>query len=395
MGTPGRTFCAVMLAGIVGACVGPTAPDAGPTPPASPQTARSPSPVPSRVTVLASGDVLVHDSVAGRARSNAAGVNQPFDFRPMFADVRPIVSEADLAICHLETPLSRDNTRLSYYPIFNVPRQVAPALADAGYDACSTASNHSLDRGFGGVAATLDVLDAAGMRHTGTARTAAEAATPALFEVEGVRVALLSYTYGLNGLPLPPGRPWAANLIDAERIVSDARAARGAGAEVVLLSLHWGAEYRTRPTAFQRGVASNVLRSGAVDVIFGHHAHVVQPIGRMAERAVIYGMGNHLSGQVGRCCPAGTEDGVMVRVTFEKTPSGVRVVEVGYVPTWVEPGTYRIVPVAEALANPATSGTGRRELVASWCRTTRALRLLGAQTWGVAPLKVPDPPPRC
>jgi Bacterial capsule synthesis protein PGA_cap len=122
-------------------------------------------------TLIASGDVLTHAAVLERARAYGRGVGQPYDFRPMFADLRPIVSGADLAVCHLEVPLSRTGRDSSGWPAFNASPQLARALRWAGYDACSTASNHSMDKGAQGVAATLAVMDRAGLRHAGMAQT--------------------------------------------------------------------------------------------------------------------------------------------------------------------------------------------------------------------------------
>jgi len=131
------------------------------------------------LTLVASGDVLPHGPVLRRAGEDGAKSGQPYDFRPMLAELRPLVGGADLAVCHLEVPLSRDGRDIASWPSFNAPPQLATALRWAGYDACSTASNHAMDRGAAGVAATLDVLDQAGLRHDGTARHAAEAAPPA------------------------------------------------------------------------------------------------------------------------------------------------------------------------------------------------------------------------
>jgi len=172
--------------------------------------------------VLASGDVLAHRSVVDRARAYGVRSGRPYDFGPMFAAIRPLVSAADLAVCHLETPLSPTGRNLSGYPRFNAPPQLAAAIGAAGYDACSVASNHAMDQGVQGVAGTLAVLDKAGLRHAGTGRTPREA-RPRILAVRGVRVALLSYTYGLNGFRLPRGRPWLVNLIRPGRILADAR----------------------------------------------------------------------------------------------------------------------------------------------------------------------------
>jgi poly-gamma-glutamate synthesis protein (capsule biosynthesis protein) len=313
-------------------------------------------------TIAATGDILVHAEVAARAGQ---------DFRPLFAEARLILAAADLAVCHLETPLSADGADLSYGPRFTVPGALAPAIADAGYDACSTASNHALDAGEAGVRATLDLLDATGVRHAGTARDRSEAGGPLLVSVPGATVGLIGYTYGFNGPDPSPDRAWLANRIDEDRILADARAARAAGADFVVVSLHWGTEYQPRPDPDQRALARRLLASPAVDLLLGHHAHVVQPVERIGDKFVAYGLGNFVSGQSGHCCPS-PGDGVIARVTVEKTATGFRVTRFAFTPTTVEPGTYQVRPVALALAGALTPPQ-RSALEASWCATVAAM----------------------
>jgi poly-gamma-glutamate synthesis protein (capsule biosynthesis protein) len=347
--------------------------DRTPSPTMSGQRDRAPSPTSRQFTLVASGDVLIHDPLLRQARVYGRRVSRPYDFRPMFADIRPIVSAADLAVCHLEVPLSRNERNLSSWPAFNAPPQVATALRWAGYDACSTASNHSMDKGRRGVAATLDVMDAAGLRHAGTARTPQEARATTIIDVRGVRVALLSYTYGLNGGRVPPSRSWLVKVIDRRRIVGDARAARRAGAQFVVVLLHWGQEYRSAPTPLQRDLARRLLRTPEVDLILGHHVHVVQPIQRIGDKWVAYGMGNSLSNQTPSCCAAGSQDGVLVKVTVVGDEGRLRAREVRYIPTWVEHPSFRIRPVLASLANRSLSAGTRRALEASRDRTRRAV----------------------
>jgi poly-gamma-glutamate capsule biosynthesis protein CapA/YwtB (metallophosphatase superfamily) len=337
--------------------------------PRRPATATTP---PRSFTLLASGDVLAHGSVQARARAYGARSGHPYDFRPMFAPIRPLVSAADLAVCHLETPLSASGRHLSGYPRFNAPPQLAAALRAAGYDACSVASNHAMDQGLRGVAGTLAVLDRAGLRHAGTARSPGEA-RPRLLTVRRVRVALLSYSYGLNGFRLPRRRPWLVNLLDPGRILADARAARRAGSRFTVVFLHWGQEYRSTPTPAQRGLARRLLADPSVDLIVGHHAHVVQPIRHVNGKWVAFGMGNSLSAQSAACCPAATQDGLLLQVTVVEKAGRLVVGRIGYVPTWVEHPSYRILPVVKALARRSSSPATRAMLRASLRRTTAAV----------------------
>jgi len=324
-------------------------------------------------TLIASGDVLPHGPVLRQAAAYGRRAGRPYDFRPMFADLRPILAQADLAVCHLEVPLSPSGQDISSWPAFNAPPQLAKALRWAGYDACSTASNHSMDQGPQGVAATLAVMDGAGLGHPGMARTAKEADRTTMLEVRGLRVALLSYTYGLNSGRLPPDRPWLVKLIEPSRILADARAARAAGAQFVVVLLHWGQEYQSTPTPLQRELARRLLAAPEIDLILGHHVHVVQPIERVGAKWVAFGMGNSLSNQTPSCCAAGAQDGVLVKVTVAEHAGRLRVRQVRYVPTWVEHPSFRIRPVLTALADRSLPPATRRALQASRDRTRQAV----------------------
>ncbi|MCM2580117.1 CapA family protein [Streptomyces meridianus] len=277
-----------------------------------------------RFTLIASGDVLPHDSVIRQAHQDAQGAEPDHDFRPMLAGVKPIVSKADLALCHMETVYGPEGGPFTGYPMFVSPPQVAEALADTGYDGCSTASNHTLDAGTAGVERTLGALDKAGVRHAGSARSADEADRPVLLRAGPATVGHLSYTYGTNGIPVPEDRPWTVNLIDEKRIVADARAARKAGADVVVVSLHWGTEWQQAPDEQQLSLARllTAARSGggpAIDLILGTHNHVPQPYEKVNGTWVVYGMGDQLAGSMinhaGAHDPRG-DQGSLARFTF-------------------------------------------------------------------------------
>ena len=166
-----------------------------------------------------------------------------------------------------------------------------------------------------------------------------------MLDVDGAKVAHLSYSFGFNGFTRE--REWQANLIEVRRILDDARRARDRGSDFTLVSLHWGVEPLTTPTAFQTQVAERLTRSRFVDAIVGHHAHVVQPVERVNGKVVAYGMGNFLSGMwPSRMWPGGVEDGVIVVLRVERRGDAYRVTTVRTVPTTVEYGTWRILPAA-------------------------------------------------
>jgi Bacterial capsule synthesis protein PGA_cap len=327
------------------------------------------------VTLALTGDVLVHDNVWASARRSAGG--RGFDFRPMLADLRPRIAAADLALCHLETPLAPADGPFSSYPLFSTPPQVAGALRRLGYDGCTTASNHSVDQGFSGVTRTLDVLDDVGLAHTGTARSPAEAGRVVMLHRHGMSIAWLAATYGTNGMPVE--KPWSVELIDVDHLLAQARRARAAGADAVVVALHWGEQYSHGPSAFQRQVAERLTRSGLVDLVYGHHAHVVQPIRRVHGTWVVYGLGNLLAGQ-GTIAP-GVNDGLVVEVTLRQrgVPGDwgrVQVLPPRAFPTHIDSsgpdGEFHVYDVSRALQGRLDPAT-RAELLASRAATRAAL----------------------
>ena len=306
----------------------------------------------------------------------------------MFDLVREAVSDADLAVCHLETPLSPDNRNLSGYPVFNAPGDLAAAIAQVGYDGCSTASNHSLDQGITGVEATLDLFDQAGLGHAGMARTLWEAVIPRLYHVNGITIGHLSYTYGLNGFILPEDQPWAVNINSVDDILAEARVAIDLGADFVVLSIHWGAENRVQPTEQQRALAKELLAGDEVDLIVGTHVHVIQPVERLGDNLVIYGLGNFLSNQSPqscRSCPPESTDGVIVQVDLMTGDSGdVEVAAISAIPTWVDRRTFTIVDVSAALAADSFPEL-TTQLEQSLARTTSTLRSYGVDVMIAGP----------
>jgi poly-gamma-glutamate synthesis protein (capsule biosynthesis protein) len=345
----------------------PPSPAASPSP-TVPAPADSPTPGPTTppprpprtntLTVVAAGDLFVPPLLTQQAAADAAAAGREgHDFTEILAAVRPVIQGADLAVCHLEQPLAEPEGPFPSFPYFAAPPQLADAIAAAGFDTCSTASNHSLDSGMAGIVRTLDHLDRVGVAHTGTARSEQEAATLNMLTVRRVPVAHLSYTFSFNGLPLPAGSPWAANLIDVDAILAQARRARQAGAEIVILSLHWGTEYQVAPDIGQTGLARQFLTSPDIDLIVGHHVHVVQPFERIDGKWAAYGLGN-LTTRFPDGSGEPTQDSVVPRFTFTETsPGRWEVTEVEVVAAWMEyrPAA-RVVNLAAVLAGVDPAG---------------------------------------
>ena len=359
---------------------------------------------PREFTIAMTGDILPHGAVIESAAANAADADADHDFRPMFAQVAPLLGSADLAVCHLEAPLSGDNQDVvgggddrlpSGAPRFNAPFELADAIADAGFDTCSTAHNHSSDAGPQGIIDTIDHLERVGVVPVGTAAEPQDARSAHMHDVEGVTVAHVAATYGLND-PLPDDQAWMVDRIDPEWILDEAASARDDGADVVIVSLHHGIEYQVEPSDNQRERTEVLLGSDDVDLLIGHHAHVVQPIERVNDKVTVHGLGNLLSNMHPDVTGPRTQDGVVVTVEFVEDPDrdGFEADAVTYVPTWVDRDDHEIVDVGATLADDDLRGDPldddrRAELEASWDRTVDAITREGADEWGAVPL---DPP---
>ncbi|NUW02425.1 CapA family protein [Streptomyces sp. CAI 127] len=374
-----RPGAVAALALLLAAATGCTGQQPGTPAPSGPPAARGAggqgADGPRPFTLLAAGDVLPHSSVIDQAAVDAGGAG--YDFAPMLAGVAPVVSGADLAFCHMETVYGKEGGPYTGYPNFKSPPEIATALRTTGFDSCSTASNHTLDDGAEGVRRTLDALDGAGVRHAGSARTAAEAARPTILPAGpgkgAAKVAHLAYTYGTNDIPLPAGRPWTVNVTDERKIIEEARAARRAGADVVVLSAHWGTEWQDEPDAGQLDLAERLTASTDrgrpdIDLIIGTHAHVPQAYEKVNGTWVVYGMGDQIAGDMinyeGAQDPRGNQSS-MGRFTFAppaKPGERWKVKKAEFVPQWYDTATGRAVNLNASLGSPEGGAEQLREI---------------------------------
>ena len=197
-------------------------------------------------------------------------------------------------MCHEEVPFAAPGAPLQSYPVFAAPPAIASWIGSMGWDVCTTASNHAVDQGYDGLVRTAGPARARReSAHVGTFRTLRERRTPVILTTDqGVRIAVVSGTYSLNGFPPPPGREWSVSMWDAPNLIAQARAAQRAGADIVIAKYHGGDEYSAMPNAQQVALARALTASPYVDVVVGEHAHVVQPITRVNGKWVVYGLGN-------------------------------------------------------------------------------------------------------
>lgn len=300
-------------------------------------------------TIGAVGDILIHDRVYNEAKAKDG-----FDFRPMLAKVKSELQKPDILMANQETIVAGEKIGLSSYPAFNSPHEVADALVDAGVDIVTTANNHSLDRGVDAQKQSLEYLKKINLPYVGTFESSEDQQKLRIMEHDGIKIAYLSYTYGLNGITVPKKDDYIVNLIDKETMKKEIAKAKKQ-ADFVVMGIHWGTEYERNPNEEQKELAQYLVNEG-VDIIFGGHPHVLQPIEWMYDKngeksLVVYSLGNFLSGQAGDY----RDIGGMVTVKVTKAELGGKItkkIEVpSFYPTYVyskNDKDYKMVPLEEA-----------------------------------------------
>ena len=250
---------------------------------------------PDSISIYFAGDMMQHKAQLDAARQT----DGTYDYSGCFALVTPEIEAADIAVCNFETTLG--GTPYSGYPQFCSPDEYAAAVRDAGFDIFLTANNHCMDRRTRGLIRTLDVLDSLGISHLGTYRNQAERDSlyPYIIEQNGIRIALLNYTYDTNGIPV--AKPCIVNYIDTAIIRKDLMRARELKVDCIIACMHWGTEYMTQPDARQKKLEDWLYAHG-VDHIIGSHPHVVQPVrtlpdyrSRPSRHLTVWSLGNYIS----------------------------------------------------------------------------------------------------
>lgn len=310
---------------VVAACCVPAVPDG--------KRPAAPRPEPVRVRLLFAGDLMQHMPQVEAARRDTT-----FDYTPVFEALLPRFRDADLVVVNLETTLTRSK-HFTGYPCFRSPAALVRAMREAGIDVAVTANNHCCDGGAEGLRTTAEELDRVGICRTGTFIDSIDRSrnNPLYVTRRGVRFAVLNYTYGTNGLPVPRG--FIVNGIDTARMAADLAEARRSGVDCIAVCIHWGNEYERRENASQRSLAAFLRRNGA-DLIVGSHPHVVQPTTADSTHAILYSLGNFVSNQRRRYC----DGGILASVEAVKHPSGRMTYSLETVPVWVSLPGYRVVP---------------------------------------------------
>ena len=297
-------------------------------------TAGQAEPIIKTVKLAVVGDIMVHDYQYNEAYDPATG---EYDFMHNFQDVKKYFAGNDLVIGNLELTFGGPDRPYSSFPCFNTPDSFLDAVQDAGFNLLTTANNHCMDTGQAGLIRTLDKLDEAGIQHFGTYRSQEERDTIFYKDVNGIRFAFLSYTYGTNGIPVP--RDYLVNLIDSDTMVSDIKEARK-NADVVVVMPHMGNEYETDPRDIFVEWADLMFDAGA-DIVLASHPHVLQKMeyrnldhGDGAHDGfIIYSLGNFISSQTTPPRNASIVLHLTVEQIADEPPS---VKEVSFVPIWTQ-----------------------------------------------------------
>ena len=284
----------------------------------------------SRVELLFAGDLMQHQSQLDAARQP----DGTYSYSPCYRHIKEYVSKADVAIANLETVIA--GKPYGGYPSFCAPDSFLHAAIDAGFDIMLLANNHCLDRGKRGILRTLDKLDSLNIAHCGVYRDSIEREKryPYIIKSRNMRIALLNYTYGTNGIPVPP--PIVVNLIDKETIARDIEKARSMRPDAIVACMHWGDEFTHTPSKEQKRLTDWLLAQG-VDHVVGNHPHVLQPMEvrrdslTPARHAVIYSLSNLVSGMYAR----GRDGGALVTLNMQKFCGTTRLLQMKYLLTWV------------------------------------------------------------
>ena len=302
--------------------------------------------IPKHARLVFGGDLMQHKPQVNAAKDG----NGEHDYSESFQYVKPLFEQADLSFINLETTLTMSGNYTGY-PLFRSPEEIAGALKEIGIDVAVLANNHILDGGRQGVYTTLELLDAAGIKHTGIFTNSNDYIDrhPLMLNVNDINIALLNYTYGTNGLPTPPGL--SVNRIDSFNIARDITLIDRTKTDAVIVFFHWGNEYERRPNEQQKRL-SRLCHDLGVELVIGSHPHVIQPISYQEENDLItvYSLGNLVSNQRDRY----TDGGIIVAIDIIKEKGQRLKITPTYTPVWVQLPKYKILPhtVADTIDMP-------------------------------------------
>lgn len=279
-------------------------------------------PIEKRMSIVMVGDALIH----GAIYMDAYQGNNKYDFTSMFTDIAPIIKNYDLRYYNQESIIGGKKIGVSHYPRLNSPEEIGENLVSIGFNLVSLANNHSFDKGEAGLQNSIAFWKSQeGVKTAGSYSSFEEQSNIPVYEQNGIKYVFLAYTMCTNGLSAPNGKEYYVNVYDETQVKKDVTTARNNGAEVVIVSMHWGNEYTHVPTSIQKETATYLSNLG-VNLIIGSHPHVIQPMEYINDTLVIYSLGNFISAQrvLGQEKVIGLLVGTDIvvtdnKVTFDKT----------------------------------------------------------------------------
>jgi len=248
-------------------------------------------PEPKELSLLMVGDVLIHRSVY----NDALKKDGTYDFTKMFTDIKDVVSQHDLAFYNQESIIGGKKLGYSAYPRFNSPKEIGDAMVDMGFNLVSLSNNHTMDKGTKAITHSLNYWKTKDVLTAGSYLSQEERNAVVIREKNGIKYALLAYTTVTNGLKNQSGKEYMWNIYDEETVKKDVEKLKNQ-VDVLMVSMHWGVEYTNTPNESQRKIAK-YLASLGVDIVIGHHPHVIQPIEYIDNTLVLYSLGNFISAQ--------------------------------------------------------------------------------------------------
>ncbi len=294
------------------------------TPTVTPIPTPTPTPKPS-VTLTMVGDILLHTRILKYSLQE----DDTYNFDAIFEHIEEQIEEADIALVNQEVILGGTGLGVSGYPTFNAPYEVGDALVNAGFDVVLHGTNHALDKGKKGLLRCIDFWKKTypQIGVVGIQESKEEQDELYIIEVEGIRIAILNYTYGTNGISLPKDMPYAVDLLKEEKVIADLKKAEEQ-ADFTIVCPHWGTEYRLTPDSSQKKWAKIFLKYGA-DLVLGTHPHVIEPVEWLEDEEtgnkmlVYYSLGNFVNWTSGKGAKvANRMVGGLANVTIELDEQG-------------------------------------------------------------------------
>lgn len=244
------------------------------------------------IDLIATGDGLLHNLLVDYGKTSDGG----YDFSEYLTEIEDIIPEYDIAYYNQETVFGGKEIGYSTYPTFNTPSEFGDAMLDIGFNMVSIASNHSFDRGETAARNAIEYWENTGVMFNGMASSEEDRVDYMIMEKNNISYALLSYTYGTNGIPLPSGKDYLVSVYDEEMLRADVAALRDQ-VDVLIVAMHWGTEYTFTPTSTQKSQAQ-LLAELDVDIVIGTHSHCLQPVEWIDDTLIIYSLGNFISNQI-------------------------------------------------------------------------------------------------